>query len=345
MSGDPIGVSFVVPVRNGEPWLEEVLSAIRAQDDGRPFEVLAIEDGSTDGSTAILGRWAAGGAVRVVEGPRRGAAAAINLGIRLAAHPLICQVDQDVILRPGWMRCLAAALSDSGVGAAQGYYLTPPDASVWSRAMGLDLEQRYGRIRGPYVDHVCTGNSAFRAAALREVSLFDETLGYGYDNDMSYRLAAAGYRLVFCRDARSVHRWRETMWAYLVQQYGVGYGRLDLIAKHRGRARGDDVSGLRMILHAPAMLCALAALCLAMLLAVVAGPWRALALVGAGLLALLALDRFAAGVETLVRRGDAAGLAFVPMHLLRDVAWALALIVWGARWLRGRARRPSDSMR
>src|SRR5262249_37687012 len=209
-----VGVSFVVPVRNGEAWLEETLSAIRDQRDGRPFEVLAIDDGSTDGSSAILRRWEASGAVRVIDGPRRGAAAAINLGIRLATHPIICQVDQDVILRPGWMRCLTAALSDAVVGAAQGYYLTAPDAGIWARGMGLDLEQRYGRIRRTNVDHVCTGNSVYRAAALRQVSFFDETLGYGYDNDMSYRLAAAGYRLMFCREARSVHHWRDTMRGY-----------------------------------------------------------------------------------------------------------------------------------
>ena len=345
MSGAGDGVSFVVPVRNGEAWLDEALSAIDAQRDGRPFEVLAIDDGSTDGSSAILRRWEASGAVRVLDGPRRGAAAAINLGIRLATHPIICQVDQDVILQPGWMRCLTAALSDASVGAAQGYYMTAPDAGVWARGMGLDLEQRYGRIRGTNVDHVCTGNSAYRAAAVRQVSLFDETLGYGYDNDMSYRLAAAGYRLMFCREARSVHRWRETMWGYLAQQYGVGYGRLDLVAKHRGRAGGDNVSGLRMILHAPAMLCALAALAFAMLIAAIGGPWRLPALIGGGVLVILALDRLVAGLEVLIHDGDLAGLTFVPIHLLRDVAWALALIVWTARRLGRQARRPSHSMR
>src|SRR5262249_15082366 len=210
--------------------------------------------------------------------------------------------------------------------------------------MVLDLEQRYGKSRGSNVDHIGTGNSAYRTAALREVSFFDETLGYGYDNDMSYRLAAAGYRLVFCRDARSVHRWRETMWRYLAQQYGVGYGRLDLIAQPPGRAESHDVSGLRMILHAPAMLCALGTLAIAILMAAIGEPWRVPALVGGGLLALLVLDRLVAGIEVLIDRGDAAGLAFVPIHLLRDVAWALALIIWTARRLSGQARQPSHSM-
>ena len=54
--------------------------------------------------------------------------------------------------------------------------------------MGRDLEQRYRRIRGDEVDHVCTGNTAYRASALHQVGLLDETLGYGSDNDLSYRL-------------------------------------------------------------------------------------------------------------------------------------------------------------
>jgi GT2 family glycosyltransferase len=345
MSHNRSGVSFVVPVHNGARWLDEVLSAILAQADGRPFEVLAVDDRSSDGSPVILDRYAIAGKILALQGEGRGAAAAINLGIRHARHPIICQVDQDVILRPGWLTRLADALSVPGVGAAQGYYLTPPDGSLWARVMGLDLEQRYSRIVGNRIDHVCTGNSAYRAEALHRVGLFDESLGYGYDNDMSYRLGAAGYRLVFCRDAQSVHRWREDMLSYLRQQYGLGYGRLDLVAKHRRRLRGDDVSGLGMILHAPAMLAGLAGLGAAVLLAASGGPWRPAALGGSGVLALLALDRLAAGARAALRFRDRAGLGFLPAHLLRDAAWAAALAVWSARRLGGRTPDPSDSMK
>lgn len=344
MTGRAEGVSFVVPVHNGVRWLEDVLAAILAQQDGRPFEVVAVDDRSTDGSGAILRRHAGAGPVRVIEGPGRGAAAAINHGIRQAMHPIICQVDQDVILRPGWTSRLAEALSAPGVAAAQGYYVTPRDASLWARVMGLDLELRYARIRGTRVDHVCTGNSAYRAEALRAVGLFDESFGYGYDNDMSYRLAAAGYRLVFCPDAKAVHRWREDMRSYLVQQYGLGYGRLDLVEKHRARTSGDDVSGLRMILHAPAMLAALAGFGGTMLLGATGRACRPVPQAAGGLLALLALDRLAAGIHAAVRFRDAAALGFLPIHLLRDVAWAAALVAWTTRRALGRPRRPGHSM-
>jgi glycosyltransferase involved in cell wall biosynthesis len=339
-----LGVSFVVPVHNGERWIDEALRAIVAQADGRPMEVLVVDDGSRDGSRAILDRWAGDGRVRLLDGERRGAAAALNFGIRHATHPIICQVDQDVIVQPGWMARLCDGFDQPDVGAVQGYYVADPSASVWARAMGLDLEHRYSRIRTRFMDHVCTGNSAYRAAALREVGLFDETLGYGYDNDMSYRLARGGWRLGFCREARSIHRWREGARAYLRQQYGFGFGRLDLVAKHRGHFGGDDVSGLAMMLHAPLMACVVAGFVAAALVAVVGGPWRALAVAAAVLLTLLVGERLVAGLQATRRFGDPVGLAFVPVHLLRDVAWVAALIVWGARRVLGQPTRPSDSM-
>ena len=338
------GVSFVVPVKNGASSLDQVLRAILAQADGRPMEVIAVDDGSTDGSAEILATYAANGRLHVLRGEGRGAAAAINLGIRHAAHPIICQVDQDVILHTGWMARLTARLEQTGAAAVQAYYETPRDASLWARVMGLDLEQRYGSIHTSFVDHVCTGNSVYRAEALRRVGLLDESLGYGYDNDLSYRLVAAGERLAFCREARSVHRWRERAFDYLRQQYGVGYGRLDVIARHPRRVRGDDVSGPGMILHAGGMLVALMGALVAGVLALGGGPWPPVAALVAIVVGALMVERFVAGGRAARRLRDRAGWCFAPVHLLRDVAWAFAVVAWTARRLAGRTPAPSHSM-
>ena len=101
------GVSFVVPVHNGAAWVRETLEAILSQADGRPMEVIVVDDRSRDGSSAILRQLAGEWPLRIVAGEGRGAAAAINTGVRAARFPIICQVDQDVVLRPGWMRMLA----------------------------------------------------------------------------------------------------------------------------------------------------------------------------------------------------------------------------------------------
>ena len=334
------GVSFVIPVRNGAPWLERVLGAIANARYTGPVEIIAVEDGSADESPVILARHAD---VTVIDGPRRGAAAAINTGIGAATHALIAQIDQDVVIAPDWIECLVRCLDDPGVAAAQGHYVAADDAGFWSRVMALDLRERYSKL-GARTNHVCTGNSIYRKDALVRIGLFDAGLGYGYDNDASYRLTAAGYALAFCADATSTHYWREGLLPYARQQYGFGYGRLDLVAKHRGRLGGDDVSGAVMMSHGLLMTGAIGLLLVALPLQLAGGPGRILALAGAVLVAALAAERFVTGVRAVARFHDRAGFWFVPAHLTRDVAWTTAIVTWCTRRALQLRPQPSDSM-
>jgi len=347
------GVTFVVPVCNAGVHLPAVLESVIAQADGRPMEILAVEDGSRDGSADVLRTFEARRQLRIVTGPRAGAAAAVNAGVAIASHPIVCQIDQDVVLDPAWLSRLLPAFDDPRVAAAQGCYETDPAASFFARVMSLDLEYRYSRLhtrpghRPPTrIDHVCTGNTAYRVAALRAIDGLDETLGYGYDNDLSYRLLHAGYRLVICRDARSRHRWREGLGGYLRQQYGFGYGRLDVVARHPRRWTGDAVSPAGMMMHP--VLTALAALCVAtggMLAARGGAAGTAWMVTGLLILGGLAVERTWAGIRAWQEFGDAAALAFAPIHAARDLAWVTAAGVWCARRMLRRRGAPAHSMR
>ena len=338
------GVSFVVPVLNGGRALRRSLASVAAQQDGRPFEIIAIDDGSTDGSLRLLQKLQREGVLKLLHGSRRGAASAINAGIREADHPIICQVDQDVILHTDWLQRLLKAFSDPEVAAAQGHYTTRHGAGFWARATGRDLEHRYSRIRGPLVNHVCTGNTAYLAHALHQVGLLDERMGYGYDNDLSYRLHSKGYKLAFCRDAVSVHCWREGLRGYLRQQFGVGYGRLDVLARHPRRLTGDDVSGTTMMLHGPAMSLALLMLATASLMAVIGAAWMLPVLGALLIIGALVVERLTAGIQAWRRTGDRAALAFPVTHVIRDVAWSAAIVIWVARWALKHDRAPGHSM-
>ena len=337
------GVSFVVPVRNGAAHLTDTLASIAAQADGRPLEIIVVEDGSRDDSAALLQALKDRYSLTVVAGPGRGAAAAVNAGVKCATHPIVCQVDQDVVLERGWMTRLVAALDDPAIAAAQGRYTNDESASFFARVMALDLEQRYARL-GQFPDHVCTGNTAYRVAALQAVGLLDESLGYGYDNDLSYRLQSAGYRLRFCPDARSHHRWREGAAGYLSQQYGFGYGRLDVVARHPARCTGDAVSPLSMMGHPLVTGLALCLLLAGTLAAALSELTFGLIAAGLTLLLILAMERAVAGVCAWRRFGDAAALAFPFVHLARNVAWVAAIVVWSARRVAGRPLNPEHSM-
>jgi hypothetical protein len=345
MNDGRIGVSFVVPVHNGAPWIRDTIEAIWAQADGRPLEVIVVDDRSDDASPTILRELAIAWPLQLLQGEGLGAAAAINLGVRAARFPLIGQVDQDVVLQHGWMRLLTAEFADPAVAAAQGYYTIDPNATWCARVMGLDLEQRYTAIRGRDTDHVCTGNAMYRADALHRVGPFDERFGYGYDNDMSYRLQNAGCRLTFCRSAQSVHRWREGFAAYCAQQYGFGYGRLELVAKHPGRLSGDLVSPAPMMLHPVVMSLGIAGLAGAALMDATAGPWRTATVGATALISCLCVERLVAGIRAARRFRDLAPLLFPIAHLARDLAWVAAIVMWSIRRLGRCPTCPSNSMR
>jgi glycosyltransferase involved in cell wall biosynthesis len=344
-AGEPSGVSFVVPVHNGAAFIVETLESIFAQDYGGPREVIVVDDRSDDDSREIVRRFAERRPLTLIAGEGRGAAAALNAGVRAASHPFICQVDQDVVLHRDWTRRLVAALDDSSLGAAQGYYVPDPRASLCARVMGLDLALRYDRLAGREVDHVCTGNSVYRRSALMHAGWFDPSMGYGYDNDMSYRLRQAGYGLVFCREARSRHRWREGIAGYLRQQFGFGYGRLELVARHPRKICGDVVSPAPMMAHAAAMPLVVGGLIVGGLFAALGGPWRLAAAASLALLSALALERLAAGIRGARRYGDPAALLFPALHVARDVAWLVALCMWLTRRLARQRSRPRHSMR
>lgn len=338
------GVSFVVPVYDGERHLPPLLGAILAQRDGRPFEAIFVDDRSRDGSRAILDRWAADhpGTVRVIDGEGRGAAAAIAAGLAAARYPLVAQVDQDVRPDPGWLAAATAGFSDPALAAVHGRYRPEEGATCWARVASLDYSLRFdAAAAGGGADHAGSGNSVWRREAILSVGGPDPTLGYGYDNDLSYRLVAAGWRLGYAPAATAVHAWRETLGGYLAQQYGVGYGRLDVIARHPGKATGDRFSGLRMILHVPLLAAAVVAIGLG---GAIPSARPAAPAVAAFLVGLLLGDRVVAAVEAFCRFRDPAAFLFPAAHLLRDGVWLAATLAWGFRRLAGHRGGAAASM-
>ena len=322
-------LSVVVPVFNGAAWLERVLRAIQRETAGWASEVLVIDDRSTDDSARLLAELSTVVPLRVLLGEGRGPAAALNLALRVATHELICQIDQDVEVLPGWVAGLTRALDENPrLAAAQGVYHWAEDADVYLRVSGIDLLQRYAQIRTTRVDHVCSGNVVYRRGPLVQIGGFDETLGYGYDNDVSYRLGYAGYELALVPTAKSLHHRRSGLAGYLRQQYGYGYGRLDLVAKHPRRLFGDRVSDWRMIGHAALSLAGAGALVVGGSVSALGGDGRVSLALGLAMLATLGVERLIAGVRAFLTFRDRAALIMPAVHLLRDVAWNWAMARW-----------------
>src|SRR6185503_3309081 len=127
----------------------------------------------------------------------------------------------------------------------------------------------------------------------------------------------AGYRLIICSRARSLHRWRDSLAGYFRQQYGFGYGRLDLVAKHPHRVGGDTVSPTLMMLHPVVLLAALLTLGAGAL----RDDRRVLWMLGLSLIATLGIERTVAGLRAARRFRDLTPLWFPLVHFVRDLAW------------------------
>ena len=99
---EPIpAISVLLPVRNGEAFLDEAVDSVLAQT-GVSFELVVIDDGSSDRTPEMLRAIAARDArVRVVRQEGLGLVAALNAGLTLCRAPLIARMDADDICEPG----------------------------------------------------------------------------------------------------------------------------------------------------------------------------------------------------------------------------------------------------
>lgn len=112
--------SIAMPVRDAAPWLQECLASVLGQDEGR-FELLAVDDASTDGSRAMLEQAATRDSrIRVLgtEPGRGGIVPALNLALAEARAPVLVRMDADDFMHPSRLaRQLAALDADSGLFA------------------------------------------------------------------------------------------------------------------------------------------------------------------------------------------------------------------------------------
>jgi glycosyltransferase involved in cell wall biosynthesis len=185
-------VSVVVPVFNRGQYIREAIDSVLAQT-FRDLEIIAVDDGSTDGSRAVLDSF--GEAIRVIEHPNRanrGQSASINLGLHAARGEFIAILDSDDVWLP---EKLAIQL---------GYLDAHPETGlVYGNGWAIDeTGRRSYPIYGP--EHredsdanrvlldcyfFLPTNSLVRAEIMRKAGFFDESLRAAQDHDMAIRIA------------------------------------------------------------------------------------------------------------------------------------------------------------
>lgn len=229
-------ISIVVPAWNAAETVGQCVRALCKQDYEGPYEVIVVDDGSTD-ATAAAAR-AAG--ANVITTPNRRPAAARNTGVSAARGEIVCFTDADCVPCAGWLRQISAPFSDPSVVAAKGIYATR-QRQIVARFVQLEYEDKYDLLRPqPTIDFVDTYSCAYRRDVLLASGGFDERFDYLEDQELSFRLAAQGYRMVFQETAVVEHHHSPTLRAYLRKKAIIGYWKAQVVRRFPARMVRDS---------------------------------------------------------------------------------------------------------
>jgi cellulose synthase/poly-beta-1,6-N-acetylglucosamine synthase-like glycosyltransferase len=333
--------SVIVPVYNGASTLGACLRALAQQTvPGDSYEVIVVDDGSTDASAAIGARHGA----QVVHQAHAGAAAARNRGARAARGEILLFTDADCEPQEDWIEAMLAPLVAPDVAGVKGVYRTR-QRSVVARFAQAEYEEKYTRLAGrAEIDFVDTYAAAYRRAVFLQSGGFDTAFPRATveDQELSYRLAAAGHKLVFAPGATVYHRHPGTPWQYARRKLHLGRWKVRVHARHPARALRDSYTPWTQKVQLVLLPLAIAAAGASVL----ASPASAGRRVSRRLaVSLMALD-LASSLPLLAharRQGWPVALAALPLALLRAAALDLGLS-WGLldRLVRREARRARE---
>lgn len=226
-------ISVVVCTRNGAATLEACLAALERQNYER-YEVIVIDDGSTDGVPTIA---AAHESVRYIHQEHAGLSVARNTGKDAARGEIIAYTDDDCVPDEDWLQYLAQAFDDPMWVAAGGPNLPPTPRNNTERCVAAAPGGPcHVLLNDEEAEHLPGCNLSIRKSALNAIGGFDSVFrAAGDDVDVCWRLREAGGKLRFVPGAMVWHHRRFTLGAYLKQQRGYGHAEALLMKKHPNR--------------------------------------------------------------------------------------------------------------
>jgi GT2 family glycosyltransferase len=243
---DPPRVSVIIPNWNGAHLLPTCLGALAGQT-FRDFEIVVVDNASTDASRPLLARDFPNARLLALE-TNRFFAGAVNEGIRATQSEIVVLLNNDTEAEATWLQELIRALDANpraGMAATKLRLLDrrdtlhsagdffriegiPGNRGVWE----LDRGQYDNPDYPPPLFGVCGGACAYRRAMLNEIGWLDEDLEFNCEDvDLNWRARLAGYECVFAPNAIVYHMLSASGGGALASYY-VGRNFIAVLAKN-----------------------------------------------------------------------------------------------------------------
>ncbi len=242
--------SVIIPAYNAASTLPGLLDSLANQRYPNDFEVIVVDDCSTDSTTDICGRF---GCRLTCCANNSGPASCRNLGAACATGEFLIFTDSDCIVSSDWLQCFerAVALADSHVIMGKLILLPSTVMGEAISALGfpaggsLGFEKMWRVSADGYTTSLSSCNFAIRRDIFFKLGGFDESFPYagGEDSFLAHRLVEAGYRIRYRPEVIAYHPARKSFVEFLRWQFRRGISSLIFASKI---SRKNDYVSLRL---------------------------------------------------------------------------------------------------
>jgi cellulose synthase/poly-beta-1,6-N-acetylglucosamine synthase-like glycosyltransferase len=227
-------VSILIPCRNEELTIAACIDSCIHQS-VRPFEIIVVNDGSTDRTTAILAQYAKKyrRTIRIINNPGTGQKSyAQQLGLQEVRGEIVVCTDADSVLDRDFIKLIVRDFQNPEVAAVGGYVKSKKyNWLTASRAFDYAIGQNIYKLAQDHIGYILVipgAAGAFRTSVLAKKIVFGhDTLTE--DLDITYQLHKKGYKIVFDRDAIAYTQDPINLRSYIGQMrrwYGGGWQNL-----------------------------------------------------------------------------------------------------------------------
>lgn len=228
-------VSVVVPAYNEAELIEQSIGSLAASD-YPDFEIVLVDDGSTDGTADLVERMALPG-VTVVRQANAGKAAALNAGLAATRHGIVVMVDADTVFEPETLGRIVQPFRDERVGAAAGNTKVGNRHGLLGRWQHIDYVTGFNLDRRLYEVLRCMPTvpgaiGAFRREAIEQAGGVS-TATLAEDTDLTIAIGRVGWEVVYVESARAFTEAPPTLSGLWRQRYRWSYGTMQAVWKHR----------------------------------------------------------------------------------------------------------------